>query len=369
MTKTNHPAPGGVARKQPPTATAIPPTPGSNAPVPFGDDRNAFLDMLADRLPPREQRARDRLRKVKACYVESGRDAYVADQLESFLAEALARDQDTLNDARIMIMTAPSGMGKSAAIHHALRNSPTLQPISTPLGVIDPVVSVNLSGPSTLKILGERILKQAGYVFRKKIDQGDLWEMIPEQLALRRVLVVHIDEIQHLIRDTEKQTERRQLANAIKDVVNYPDWPIAFILTGMPETINLAARDEQIERRSRYILFQSLTMPDERGLVVDIVRRKCAAGEIDPGEAILGKMPERIAHAANYRYGRCCEIVLAALHMAFRKDAAVLTVDHFAQAYQRHSHAIGYDDHNPFLVDDFLRLAQGTFLIEPETLA
>ena len=94
-------------------------------------------------------------------------------------------------------------------------------------------------------------------------------------------------------------------------------------------------------------------MPEDRELVVKMVREKCAAVGIDLGEALRGKMPERIAYAADDRFGRCCEIVLAALHMAYRRGDKVLTVDQFATAYERRSHAFGYAENNVFLSSNF----------------
>ena len=51
------------------------------------------------------------------------------------------------------------------------------------------------------------------------MDKAAIREMLPEHLALRRVLLVHIDETQHLVKETEKMVSLRDLANAIKDVV------------------------------------------------------------------------------------------------------------------------------------------------------
>ncbi len=78
---------------------------------------------------------------------------------------------------------------------------------------------------------------------------------------------------------------------------------------------------------------------------------------------IATDVPDRIAHAARYRYGRIAQIVVAALHVAFQRDARS-SRGSFRGSLCRHSHAMEPDHMNLFLADDWSCLPEGSFLIE-----
>jgi len=207
------------------------------------------------------------------------------------------------------------------------------------------------------------ILREAGYPIRQKIEQGELWDMLPEQLHMKKVLIIHIDETQHMLRHTESDQERKNLAKAFKGVMNYKAWPISFIMSGMPGTTELARLDEQIERRASFAFLPDISLPEERDLVVRIIRQLSDTGGLDARAIIASDIPERTAHAAKYRYGRTAQIVMGAIQIALEQGDKTLSRDHFALFYLDHSHARGMDQMNPFLVDDWRRLEPGSFLI------
>jgi hypothetical protein len=88
------------------------------------------------------------------------------------------------------------------------------------------------------------------------------------------------------------------------------------------------------------------------------------AAELNCDAILKSDIPDRLAHAANYRYGRTAQAVLATIHHAVRNNASILHRDHFAHAYLAHSSAQGHDQMNPFLVDDWRSLPPGSFIIE-----
>lgn len=328
-----------------------------------GDGSDDYLDRIVGRLSDRDQEVHRRLEKVKAVYVPCGRDTLLTREMANFLTTILARRGERRDDGRLFFVTGESGAGKTLAVERLLRECPALQPIATSYGLVRPVISVSLSGPCTLKMLGKRILGAAGYPLRSRIEQGELWEMLPEQMHARRILVVHVDETQHLLRHTEKDRERKDLAKALKDVMNSP-WPVSFIMSGMPNTTEIARLDEQIERRSRFVELPDVELPEGRELVERIVSEMAAAADLDSSEVCGSDMLDRIAHAARYRYGRIAQVVLSAIQVACLQRAGALARKHFAEAYRQHSHARGFDEMNPFLVADFHRLAPGSFLVE-----
>jgi hypothetical protein len=148
--------------------------------------------------------------------------------------------------------------------------------------------------------------------------------------------------------------------------MNYKPWPVSFVMSGMPAITSLAKLDEQIERRSRHLHLPDVSLPEERVLILNILTAMCEAAELDSKNVIESDLPERVAHSARYRYGRIAQIILAAIEQAASRNAPSLTRDHFALAYIDHSQARGYDQMNPFLVDDWERLEPGLFMIEED---
>jgi len=322
-----------------------------------------YLDLISSQLPEADRKPKDTLELVKSEYIACGRDKVLDKMCRRFVVHMLAKRNGRRDDGRVLIITGESGAGKSTAIERMLAEHPALQPHARSFGIVKPVISVSLTGPCTLKILGRMILREAGYPIRQKIEQGELWDMLPEQLHMKKVLIIHIDETQHMLRHTESDQERKNLAKAFKGVMNYKAWPISFIMSGMPGTTELARLDEQIERRASFAFLPDISLPEERDLVVRIIRQLSDTGGLEARAIIGSDIPERTAHAAKYRYGRTAQIVMGAIQIALEQGDKTLSRDHFALFYLDHSHARGMDQMNPFLVDDWRRLEPGSFLI------
>lgn len=350
--------------KTQPEATAALPDPFANHSRPTQGEDDEFLAMVAGRMTPNQRRQTDALGLVKSVYVKCRRDAVMAKLLEDFMTLVMAKVDDRRDDGRTLFVTGESGTGKTRAVRHMLAGNPLLQPYATTHGEVTPMVSVLLDGPCTLKLLGQKILKAAGYPVRQSLEAGELWEMLPGQLHLRRVLLVAVDETQHMLKHTKKDKDRIDVAKAFKGVMNNAAWPVSFVMSGMPETTEMARLDEQIERRQMALFLDDVAMPEERMLVVRIVRKLCEPVGLDCSELVASDMPDRIAHSARFRYGRIAQAVVAGIQTALGTGETLLTGDHFAAAYIRHSHAQGRDEMNPFLVDDWENLPAGSFLLK-----
>lgn len=315
----------------------------------------------------RDQRIVERLERVKSVYVTCGRDKALADSFDGFLRNFIARRGSGRDEAEVFFVTGESGAGKSEAVKRLLSRHPMLEPITRSFGTITPYVSIKLRGFTLPRIAGRNIIKAAGYPIRQDTQRGEIWDGMAARLKTRRVLLVHIDETQHLIKQSASQKEREELANAIKGVSIDQDWPVAFLLSGLPRVAQLPLNDEQFERRGGgFIAFTDVKLPQERKLVTKILVKMSEAGGLDVSRLLETDLPERLAHAARYRYARICQVTLKAIHTALAADddPYELTFADFARAYARHSHALGRDDMNPFLVDNWLALKPGSFLID-----
>lgn len=326
----------------------------------------AFLKRTVSRMSPDSQRVIAALEEVKRVYVTCGRDELADKSFKAFMEEILALRNGVRDEGRFFFVTGESGAGKTHFVKRMLAQRSELASEYLPYGTLDPVAPVLLQGPISIKVLGQDILEGAGYVLERDIGEKMLWRTLPRQLHHRHVLLIHIDETQHMVRLTESDHDRKELAKAIKSLTANLGWPISFVVSGLPQTTELARLDEQIERRGRFLHLPDVRLPEERVLVENIIKELAFSLKLEVARLLRGDMPDRIAHAAHYRYGRITQVVVAAIHVAIQRADAELTRDHFARAYTLHSHSRDFQEMNPFLVQEWRRLPPGTFLIEPE---
>lgn len=182
------------------------------------------------RLPDASQVIVEKLERVKAVYVRCNRDNVLTTMLTAFHRLVLTRKADGTAPGGIFFITGEPGAGKSTAITEMLRNHPIMQPEQHSFGTATPYVSVSMKGVTTVHLLARRIMRAAGYPIRKS-ERGDIWDTLSDWLRARRIHLVHIDETQHLMRKTEKDTDRKSLADALKGAMEDPTWPVSFIVS------------------------------------------------------------------------------------------------------------------------------------------
>lgn len=335
---------------------------------PLGDT-DAYYAMMLGRLPESDRRIVERLEAVKTVYVECGRDKALRQAFDTFLRNHIARRGGKPDEAEVFFLTGESGAGKSAAVQRLLASHEMMQPITGSFGTISPYVSIKLRGFTIPRIAGRAIITEAGYPIRNDTQRGEIWDVMAARLKGRGVMLVHIDETQHLIKKNASQSDREALSDAIKGVTIDRDWPVAFLLSGLPRVMKLPIGDEQFERRSAAAIhFTDIDMPNEKKLVIRILRKMAEAGGLAVDGLTETDLSDRLAHAANYRYARICQVVSAAIHAALAADPTTdrLTRLDFAKAYATRSHALGRNEMNPFVADQWQRLKPGSFMIDAD---
>lgn len=331
------------------------------------DDEDAYFRTIQSRMSQKSQRVIEALRRVRAVYVECGRDAALRVNFDRFLERFQAGRNEVREEADIYFLIGKSGAGKTKAIGRLLREHPALQIVDTPYGPVSPYVSIKLKGYGLPRLVAERIVREAGYGQVRGTGQGEMFEGLNDALRAQRVFVVHIDEAQHLLRKNASEKERQELANAIKGASVDPHWPIVFVFSGLPEIMELARKDKQVDKRGDYTAFTDVAMPDESDFVLKIVTEMAQAAELDTAELVKGDFLARLAHAADLAYGRICQLVLTAVQEALHKNTGTLDIGHFARAYERRTLAFGQPDKNPFVTDAWASLLAGSFLGFDET--
>lgn len=327
------------------------------------DDEAYFRDFRAE-MPGDSPRVIDSLDLIKSVYVDCPRDVALFEGFNRFLEYFLATRSGRRDEADIFFLPGESGAGKSRAMAQLLRGHPALQPRRTSYGLERRYVSIKLKGYTHPRLVGLQIIRAAGYGMGARQERGEIWDVMADRLRAQRVCLVHVDEAQHLLKANASLQAREELAEAIKGVSIDQRWPVAFVFSGLPRITHLAGGDEQVARRGNFVRFDDVEMPDERDLVVKIIEKLAEPVGLDVEHLVEegSDLPGRLAHAANYRYARICQLVVAALQEALHWKNARLTVGHFAAAYERKSLAYGRDDKNPFLEEHWEALPAGTFL-------
>ncbi|MBB3952653.1 ATP-binding protein [Aureimonas jatrophae] len=306
--------------------------------------------------------------RVRSGYLPTRRDVILAREFAEFLDDVLVQREDgTRDDGRCFFVTGESGAGKSSSIRRLLAAEEALAPVVRQGRTYVPWVSVKGPSPGTLQRLGLRICREIGYPAKVDTPENRIWEILGEQLRMRGVLVVHIDEAQHLARSMQSEYERKNVANTFKDVLENKAWPISFVLSGIPIATEIARTDEQIERRGRFLSYPSLDLDvvADRRIVLDMIELLAVRqAELDIGGIPEGDLPDRIAHAANYEIGRVAQVIAGAIHKALLRGEGVLAGRDFVTAHRSVSHTRGLDHLNPFVAEDWRTLQAGSFLIQ-----
>jgi hypothetical protein len=330
-----------------------------------GLSQREYYALMRRRLPENHQKASDILSKVNRHYIRTGRDTLLSESFNKFVTWVTADQNHGLaGKGDAFYITGESGAGKTDLVEHLISTHATLAPIVTPIGTMKPCISISLPGPATLKVLALRISAAAGYPMSDKLAEAILWNELPTTLQNKGVLFIHIDEFQHLF---HPGCDFEGLVKYIKGLMNNPPWPVSFIISGMPSVRNVIINDEQAERRNNSLILPEIDLRKQRKLVQQIVTELAREARLDARSLVKSDMLERIAHAANYQFGRICEVTLTGIQEAVLATSKTLTREHFALAYVEHSDARGLDEKNPFMVEkDWKLLKPGYFIIKPE---
>lgn len=327
------------------------------------DQERALFETLRAKMPERSLHRADLVARLRREYVTCGRDIVVEEKFDRFLEEVMGLDENGHRlEGNFFYITGESGSGKTRMVQHLLEKQKVLEPTRTEIGEYRPCLSISLTGATNLRLLGNAIVKATGYESDREMRQGDVWAFLPGRLRRCRVLLIHIDEMQHALKGSQKDLQL--LRDALKALMSMEGWPVSFLLSGLPNTTEISRVDGQVERRNYITLLPAVKLPRERKLIVALMERLSKIAEIDCKEALEGDVLGRIAHAANYQYGRIGTVIALGLRMAALEESKKLNRMHFSKAYRDHSEAAGRRDMNPFEADNWKQLDAGSFIVD-----
>jgi hypothetical protein len=283
--------------------------------------------------------AADDLRlRITSKYIETPRDKQLAWHLKALIQNAKDSLKGGGTRRRYLFLMGESGTGKSKSLEHAFAKVPEFQPYEAEDGeIITPMVSLELGSRCTQKDMAIEILSAFGVHAKTRANERELFDIVKVQLRERRILFLHFDESQHLIR-AQTPTSVRALQDRLKSLVSSPDWPVHVILSGVTELSQLLAGDQQLANRSEVMRFESLTYPADSEIINMLIENVSAASGLPlNGQLLAGDFAGRLCAAGLGCFGTIIETIQGACIYAVNNGRSELTAKEFERVYSRTS--------------------------------
>jgi len=256
-------------------------------------------------------------------------------------------------EARGIALIGASGSGKTTAMERLKRSTSGLV-LSDANKTRCDFVSTPVPSPATLKFVGQTVLNAVGYQLRRDKPAYIIWDMVRDHLKTRQTLFLHLDEAQDIALN-QTVREKQHVINTLKSLMQYGEWPVGLILSGMPFLKEMLNHDEQLARRFFPIEFPRLNPVTDMEQVLNTVAHYSMKASIPVAtDAQTGDFSARLIHAADGEFGLTVELIIAAIEDALRRGSEALEVQFFANAFSRRSGCL--DELNPFLAVDFDRI-------------
>ncbi len=221
-------------------------------------------------------------------------------------------DLGLFSEGRGVAVIGESGSGKTTAVRRILRRMD--------LSGAEPGelrwISIRVPTPATQKDLARAILQALDFPIMRDTTASRMWDLVAHHLQLRKCWLIHLDEGQEL-GGRSSETEKAAVINALKSLMQIPDWPVNLIISGTPELNGLLMQDPQLSRRCFIVRFPSVTEFDScdevRGLIAGYAG--LADLPIAPDLADVEFVP-RLIHAGREQFGIVVELIIGAITRA-----------------------------------------------------
>ncbi|MEM5582571.1 ATP-binding protein [Roseibium sp. AS2] len=277
--------------------------------------------------------------QLKHTYYPHVRDQTLLDHLNKLLddfedyediAEKLGLSRvGRLNEGRAVVVVGESGTGKTRSLERAFAD----------LGMTDRndktfVLSVWAPSPCNLKQLGVEILETMGYKLQRDLRENVVWRLVREQLALRKIRFLHIDELQHLTQ-LNNPAEALKVSDTLKGLMQNADWPVWLILSGMPKLAHFIESDFQLRRRSTFVRLDLLTACKADLKEIRNVLHNCSRkAKLSLDDLPLREIASRLLHGTEGRLGYLIEVVQEALSLTLQEGRKNPLLGDFERAYE-----------------------------------
>lgn len=304
------------------------------------EETNHLAESLASlraAMAPEAVARADRLACINKVYVRrTKKDQELSEALDSLVESVAAAATGAPAKKRALFVVGASGSGKTTSIREHLSKRPEFQPRVTEDGeIIRPMVSFDAPKPLTLKLLARKGIEAIGYPIVGDLQENQMWDLFKHQLKERRVLFLHIDEMQHVIRGN-KQSEIQNIADVLKSLLQIPGWPLHLVFSGVPVLAKFLDTEEQLRNRSMILELEQMSFPKHAKAMSKVVTRII---ETDAAMRLDGvttdEMVHRLIRATNGAFGTMVQFVRAAVETELHAGSDTVSVKSFAKVYRR----------------------------------
>lgn len=254
-------------------------------------------------------------------------------------------------EARGIVLVGASGSGKSTAIQRLLRRHPDAEFLSPDRLEAD-VASFLIPSPATLKSVGLACLSGLGYPLRRERTAMMIWDLVQTHLRSRRVLFLHLDEVQDL-HVNRAASERQAVVNTLKSVMQNAAWPVGLILSGTNPLKDLVNLDPQLSRRLIPVELAPISTVAHGREIATVLVSYAARADLPLATDLPGNSDfiSRLIHAGADELGLVIETIVGGIEEALLSRASQLDAEVFRRAFERRA---GVPDAlNPFVADDW----------------
>ncbi|NTF64914.1 ATP-binding protein [Rhizobium rhizogenes] len=278
----------------------------------------------------------DRIAKINGRYIGLTRDIALKRGFDALITSVAVTNLKSIakpDKRRILGICGESGAGKTTALLEHTMSQPAMQPYVDEEGnQISPLLVFAAPSPCTPRLLAFEALRVIGYPARKDLPEHQMWDLFRTAIKVHKVHWILIDEAQHAI-DSATVIESVKIANAFKNLVQMPDWPVRLILAGV-EPLGTFLSNKQLANRRSVVLFEKLLGSAGHRTIADVIRlivHDHATLETSLQEDL--DFIQRLAHATEADFGTTVQTIRSAVESAIMADQKSVTIDHFVECY------------------------------------
>lgn len=279
----------------------------------------------------------DRVARINGRYIGLARDAALKKAFEAMVASIAVigiSDMAKPDKRRIVALCGESGAGKTTALlTHTSECAAMLPYVNDDGNLVHPLLMMTAPSPCTPRLLAYEGLHAMGYPVRQSLKENEMWKLFRDVLKAHGVMWLVIDEAQHAV-DASNGVEITKIGNALKNLVQMPDWPVRIVLAGVAPLDDFLSR-KQLANRCTKIPFGKMlgatglvTMTEVARLIIfDHAEMKTSLHEDQ-------EFMQRLMHGCDKDFGTMVQMIRGAVELAIYADERVVTDKHFADCFE-----------------------------------
>ncbi|MVA58731.1 ATP-binding protein [Agrobacterium vitis] len=279
----------------------------------------------------------DRVARINGRYIGLARDTVLKKAFDAMVASIAVigiADMAKPDKRRIVALCGESGAGKTTALLTHTSECAMMQPYVNDDGnLIHPLLMMTAPSPCTPKLLAYEGLHAMGYPVRHNLKENEMWKLFRDVLKAHGVMWLVIDEAQHAV-DASNEVEVTKIGNALKNLVQMPDWPVRIVLAGVAPLDEFLSR-KQLANRCTKIPFGKMVGAFGAVTMAEVVR--LIIFEHAGMKTYLHEDREfiqRLMHGCDKDFGTMVQMIRSAVELAIYTDESMITNNHFADCFE-----------------------------------